>query len=118
MCGLSPLFSLSSVPMDDEAHMLNTILQCLSDNSYSIFTLVTSILSQHNLVNLCIQSAKEDLECNAMDICTCFLGHTPVSTSASAWALNITQSMLWSEIEEMTKKEHGLHFSTTTVTME
>ena len=104
--------------MDDDANALDAILQCLSDNGYSIFTLVTGVLSQHNLADQRIQSAKEDLERNAVDICACFLSHAPVSASVSAWAISVTQSTLRSEIEEMTKKKHSLRFSATTATTE
>ncbi|KAI9436671.1 hypothetical protein H4582DRAFT_2058591 [Lactarius indigo] len=76
---------------------LTTVLQCLSDNGYSVFSLFTSVLSWCDPDDLMVQSAWEDLELDAV---------------------NVTQSMLRSEVEEMTKKKNGLHFSASTVTVE
>ncbi|KAF8257522.1 hypothetical protein EI94DRAFT_1629737, partial [Lactarius quietus] len=71
-----------------------------------------------NLDNQCFRSALDDLECDAVDICAHLFGYGPTSTSVSAWALQITQSTLHPEVEEMTKKKNGLHFNACTVTSE
>lgn len=57
--------------MDNQA--LDGILQCLSDHSYSVLDLVTGVLSWHNPDSPCLQLAKEDLEHNAMELCTSLL---------------------------------------------
>lgn len=48
--------------MDNQACVLDTVLQCLLDNGYTVLTLVTSIVSAHNLDGQHFQSAREDLE--------------------------------------------------------
>ena len=53
-----------------------------------------------------------------MDICTCLRGHIPSSAPVTQWALQTTQLVLWSEIEEPTKRSHGLHFDVKVVTAE
>ncbi|KAI9455462.1 hypothetical protein BJY52DRAFT_1094926, partial [Lactarius psammicola] len=97
---------------------LDIVLQCLSDNGYSVLSLVTGILSQYNPDDLRLQSAREDLERDAVGVCTCLLGHAPTSLSVSTWAHHVTKSRLRSEVEEMTKKKHGLHFSASVATAE
>ncbi|KAH9031297.1 hypothetical protein EDB84DRAFT_1271088 [Lactarius hengduanensis] len=101
---------------------LANVLQCLSDNGYTIFSLVTSVLSWCNLDqdldDLGVQLAREDLERDAVDVCARLLSHTTTSVSVSTWALQVTQSTLRSEVEEMTKKRNGLHFSASTATAE
>ncbi|KAI9430086.1 hypothetical protein BJY52DRAFT_1133667 [Lactarius psammicola] len=73
--------------MDNPAYPdLDIMLQCLSDNGYSILSLVTGILSQYNPDDLRLQSAQEDLERDAVGVCTCLLGHAPTSLSVSTWA--------------------------------
>jgi hypothetical protein len=104
--------------MDNQAHALDAVLQCLSDNGYSILTLVTGMVLGHNLNNQRFCSAMDELEHDVVDICTCFFGHTITSASVSTWALWITQSTLHSEVEEMTKKKHGLRFNASTAMAE
>ncbi|KAH9008001.1 hypothetical protein EDB85DRAFT_1843007, partial [Lactarius pseudohatsudake] len=72
---------------------LANVLQCLSDNGYTIFSLVTSVLSWCNLDqdldDLGVQLAREDLERDAVDVCACLLSHTTTSVSVSTWALQL-----------------------------
>ena len=102
--------------MDDQA--LDGILQCLSDHGYSVLDLVAGVLSWHDPGSPRLQSAREDLERDAVELCACLFSHAPTSASVSSWASRVTQSKLRSEIEDMTKKKHGLHFSASTVTAE
>jgi hypothetical protein len=44
--------------------------------------------------------------------------HVPSTTSVTQWALQTTRSALRSEIEELTKRAHGLHFDAWTATAE
>jgi hypothetical protein len=104
--------------MDDQARVLNTVIQCLSDNGFSVLTLIAGMVSAHNLNAQRLQTAREDLEHDAVDICACLFGHAPSSIPVSTWALWITQSTLHSEVEEMTKKKHSLRFNASTVTAE
>lgn len=53
-----------------------------------------------------------------MDICTCLRGHIPSSAPVTQWALQTAQSVLWSEIEKLTTRSHGLHFDAKVATAE
>ncbi|KAI9434779.1 hypothetical protein H4582DRAFT_1818304, partial [Lactarius indigo] len=70
---------------------LATVLRCLSDNGYSVFSLFTSVLSWCDPDDLMVQSAREDLELDAVNVCARLLSHTPTSVSVSAWALQLFQ---------------------------
>ena len=104
--------------MDDQARAFDTVLQCLSDNGYSVLTLVTGVLSAHNLDGQRFQDVREELERDAVDICARLFNHATTSASVSMWAIRITHSTLRSEIEEMTKKKHDLRFNASTATAE
>jgi len=54
--------------------------------------------------------AREELERHALDICARLQNHVPTNAPVTTWALQIAQSALRSDVEEMTKKIHGLHF--------
>ncbi|KAH9019643.1 hypothetical protein EDB85DRAFT_1838807, partial [Lactarius pseudohatsudake] len=98
---------------------LNNVLSCLSDNDYTISALLSDVLSRcYTLEDRRVQSAREEVERNALDICARLLGHTPTTAPVAAWALQIAQSTLRSDIEELAKKLHGLHFDAMAATAE
>jgi hypothetical protein len=72
----------------------------------------------YDLWNELMYSTKEHLECNTINICAYLFNHAPMSALLSSWALQTTLSVLRTEAEELTKKEHGLHFRAKTVTAE
>ncbi|KAH9013927.1 hypothetical protein EDB85DRAFT_1876703 [Lactarius pseudohatsudake] len=72
----------------------------------------------HDLRHQAVQSAKDQLEREAVNICAYLVNHVPTSASVSAWALQNTQLVLRREAEELTKKDHGLRFHTNTATVE
>jgi hypothetical protein len=110
---------LCSVLMDNQDYPdLDAVLQCLSDNGCSVLYLISGILSRCNLDDPGLRLAREGLERDTVNVCARLLGHTHTSGSVSTWALQVTQSKLRSEVEEMTKKKHGLHFSASTATSE
>ncbi|KAI9459399.1 hypothetical protein BJY52DRAFT_1223031 [Lactarius psammicola] len=55
---------------------------------------------------------REGVERDAADICARLLSRNTTSASVFVWALSIVQPMRWSEVEEKTRKEHGLHVVT------
>ncbi|KAF8264332.1 hypothetical protein EI94DRAFT_1772696 [Lactarius quietus] len=72
---------------------LDNVLLCLSENSYTISSLISDILLQcYTLEDERVRSAREDLEHDAMDICARLLSHIPSSTPVTQWALQITRS--------------------------
>ena len=73
--------------MDDQARAFDTVLQCLSDNGYSVLTLVTGVLSAHNLDGQHFQDVREELERDAVDICAHLFNHATTSASVSMWAI-------------------------------
>lgn len=108
------------VSMDTRVNSgLDKVLSCLSDNGYTISSLISNVLLRcHTLEDQRVQSAREGLERDAMDICTRLCGHIPSSASVTQWALQTAQSMLRSEIEELTTRSHGLHFDAKAATAE
>ncbi|KAH9037717.1 hypothetical protein EDB84DRAFT_1437375 [Lactarius hengduanensis] len=74
---------------------LNDVLQCLSTNGYSVFSLIDGVLSQGcNQEDLRIKSLREGVERDAADICARLLNHNPASASVSAWALGFAQAKM------------------------
>ncbi|KAH8980615.1 hypothetical protein EDB92DRAFT_1820506 [Lactarius akahatsu] len=95
----------------DNHSALNNILSCLSDNGYTILTLLSDVLlRQYTLEDQRVRLAREEVERDALGICTHLLSHIPTAAPVTTWALQIAQSVLRSDVEEMTKKMHGLHF--------
>ncbi|KAH9169084.1 hypothetical protein EDB89DRAFT_1854912, partial [Lactarius sanguifluus] len=99
---------------------LITVLCHISEHGYSISSLVEDVLASHtrNLRHQAVQSAKDHLEREAVNICAYLVNHVPTSASVSAWALQNTQLVLRREAEELTKKDHGLHFHANAATVE
>ncbi|KAH9158642.1 hypothetical protein EDB89DRAFT_1823265, partial [Lactarius sanguifluus] len=97
-----------------------TVLCHISEHGYSISSLVEDVLASHtrDLRHQAVQSAKDHLEREAVNICAYLVNHVPTSASVSAWALQNTQLVLRREAEELTKKDHGLHFHTNAATVE
>ncbi|KAH9011520.1 hypothetical protein EDB83DRAFT_2203792, partial [Lactarius deliciosus] len=97
-----------------------TVLCHISEHGYSISSLVEDILASHtrDLRYQAVQSAKDHLEREAVNICAYLVNHVPTSASVSAWALHNTQLVLRRETEELTKKDHGLRFHANAATVE
>ncbi|KAH9028297.1 hypothetical protein EDB85DRAFT_1867922, partial [Lactarius pseudohatsudake] len=72
---------------------LVTVLCHLSEHGYSISSLVEDVLASHtrDLRYQAVQSAKDQLEREAVNICAYLVNHVPTSASVSAWALQNTQ---------------------------
>ncbi|KAH9161026.1 hypothetical protein EDB89DRAFT_1914129 [Lactarius sanguifluus] len=74
---------------------LNDVLQCLSTNGYSVFSLIDGVLSQGcNQEDPRIKLLREGVERDAADICARLLNHNPASASVSAWALGFVQAKM------------------------
>ncbi|KAH9038009.1 hypothetical protein EDB83DRAFT_2412990, partial [Lactarius deliciosus] len=74
---------------------LNDVLQCLSTNGYSVFSLIDGVLSQgYNQDDPRIKLLREGVERDAADICARLLNHSPASASVSAWALGFAQAKM------------------------
>ncbi|KAH9174499.1 hypothetical protein EDB89DRAFT_1848802, partial [Lactarius sanguifluus] len=99
---------------------LITVLCHISEHGYSISSLVEDVLASHtrDLRYQAVQSAKDHLEREAVNICAYLVNHVPTSASVSAWALQNTQLVLRRETEELTKKDHGLRFHASAATVE
>ncbi|KAH8977876.1 hypothetical protein EDB92DRAFT_1808094 [Lactarius akahatsu] len=79
----------------DNHSVLNNILSCLSDNGYTILTLLSDVLSrQYTLEDQRVQLVREEVECDALGICAHLLSHIPTAAPVTTWALQITQSAL------------------------
>ena len=94
---------------------LDNVLQCLSLNGYSMFSLIDEILTHgHNLnqdpEDQTIKLLREGTERDAADICARLLSHNPASASVSSWVLGVVQSAL--QVDQVTRKEHAHHFMT------
>ncbi|KAI9452137.1 hypothetical protein BJY52DRAFT_1124627, partial [Lactarius psammicola] len=87
--------------MDNQVHSaLDNILSCLSDNGYTIFTLISDVLSRcYTLEDRRVQLVRKDLERDALDICARLLSHTPTNPLVTTWALQVAQSSLRSDSE-------------------
>jgi len=88
---------------------LDNVLQSLSLNGYSVFTLINDILLSHDFdqEDPNIRPLRKGVERDATDICARLLSHNPSSASISIWALGVARSTL-SEVESITRKEHAL----------
>ncbi|KAH8994641.1 hypothetical protein EDB83DRAFT_2413018, partial [Lactarius deliciosus] len=74
---------------------LNDVLQCLSLNGYSVFSLIDDVLSQgRNPEDPRIKLLREGVERDAARICARLLNHSPASASVSAWALGFAQATM------------------------
>ncbi|KAH9038017.1 hypothetical protein EDB83DRAFT_2677817 [Lactarius deliciosus] len=74
---------------------LNSVLQCLSLNGYSVFSLIDDILAHGcNQEDPGIKILREGVERDAANICARLLNHNPTSSSVSAWALGFAQATL------------------------
>ncbi|KAH8986382.1 hypothetical protein EDB92DRAFT_1949290 [Lactarius akahatsu] len=72
---------------------LNDVLQCLSLNGYSVFSLIDDVLSQGcNQEDPRIKLLREGVERDAASICARLLNHNSASASVSAWALGFAQA--------------------------
>ncbi|KAH8986379.1 hypothetical protein EDB92DRAFT_1273072 [Lactarius akahatsu] len=75
----------------------NSVLQCLSLNGYSVFSLIDDILAHGcNQEDPGIKLLREGVlvERNAASICSHLLNHNPTSSSVSSWALGFSQATL------------------------
>ncbi|KAH9014974.1 hypothetical protein EDB85DRAFT_2076409 [Lactarius pseudohatsudake] len=80
----------------DNHSMLNTVLSCLSDNGYTILTLLSDVLSRRRGRN---RNTREEVEHDTSGICARLLSHIPTAAPVTTWALQITQSALQSDGE-------------------
>ncbi|KAH9062606.1 hypothetical protein EDB83DRAFT_2603238 [Lactarius deliciosus] len=72
---------------------LNTVLQCLSLNGYSVFSLIDDVLAHgcSNQEDPRVKLLREGLERDTANICARLLNHSPSSPS---WALGFAHAML------------------------
>ena len=77
---------------------LDSILQLISLNGYSIFSLIDDILARGECEDERIKLLQEGITRNAVDICARLLGHKPASASISAWALDVVHNNAWASI--------------------
>ena len=92
---------------------LDNVLQCLSLNGYSVFSLITDILSHgSDGEDRRIKSLREGVERDSVKICSHLLNHNSASASVHTWALSVAQSTILSEGKERTREDDGLHFMT------
>jgi hypothetical protein len=85
---------------------LDNVLQCLSINGYSVFSLIDDIISHDsNREDRRIKFLLEGVEQDAVDICARLLNHNTTSTSVSTWALGVA-------LQSKVRKGHGPHFVT------
>lgn len=61
--------------MDQLRPELDNVLQSLSLNDYSVFSLIKDILARCNWEDERIKVLREGLERDTADICTCLLSH-------------------------------------------
>ncbi|KAI9436160.1 hypothetical protein H4582DRAFT_1763850, partial [Lactarius indigo] len=97
-----------------------TVLCHLSEHRYSISSLAEDVLASQtrDLRYQAVQSAKDQLERKAVNVCAHLVNHIPTSASVSAWALQNTHLVLRREAEELTNKDHGLRFHANAATVE
>jgi hypothetical protein len=95
---------------DQMYRRLDNVLQLLSHNGYSVFSLIDDILARggSEWEDERIKLLNEGIERDAVDICARLLSHKPTSASISQWALRLAQSTLRSEVEDMPRREHDL----------
>jgi hypothetical protein len=80
---------------------IDSILQLLSLTGHSVFSLIDNILARGEWEDEGIKLLQEGITRDAVDICARLLSHKPASASISAWALDVVQPTLQSEVEEM-----------------
>jgi len=98
---------------------LDNVLLCLSTNGYTISTLLSDVLSQnYPTEDQRIRLVREELECDTLNICAYLKSHIQTTVPVTAWALQVAQSVLRSDIEEITKKTYGLRFDARAATAE
>ena len=88
-------------------HRLDSILQLISLNGYSIFSLIDDILARREWEDEGIKLLQEGITRDAVDICARLLGHKPAPASISAWALDIVQS----EVKDVPTKGHDMQYN-------
>jgi hypothetical protein len=85
---------------------LDNVVQCLSINGYSVFSLIGDILAHgSNRGDLRIKCLLEGVEQDAVDICACLLNHNTTSASVTTWALGVA-------LLSKARKGHGPRFTT------
>ncbi|KAH9037710.1 hypothetical protein EDB84DRAFT_1577534 [Lactarius hengduanensis] len=81
--------------LDQMRPELNSVLQCLYLNGYSVFSLIDDILAHGcNQEDPGIKLLREGVERDAENICARLLNHNPTSSSVSSWALGFAQATL------------------------
>jgi hypothetical protein len=92
---------------------LDNVLQCLSLNDYSVFSLINDILSHgSDGEDRRIKSLREGVERDSVKICARILNDNPASASVYTWAHGVAQSTTLSEVKERTREEDGVCFMT------
>ncbi|KAH9035490.1 hypothetical protein EDB85DRAFT_2143656 [Lactarius pseudohatsudake] len=87
---------------------LESVLQCLILNGYSVFSLINDILVHgRNLEDQRITLLREGVERDAADICAHLLNHNSSSVSVIVRALSVAQPMRRSEVE-FENHRHGV----------
>jgi hypothetical protein len=81
---------------------LDNVLQCLSLNGYSVFSLIGDIIAHSsNREDRRIKCLLEGVEQDAVDICARLLNHNTTSTSVYTWALGVA-------LRSKAREGHGL----------
>lgn len=93
---------------------LDFILQLLSHNGYSVFSLIDDILTRggSEWEHERIKTLKKGIERDAVDICARLLSHNAASASISQWALGVAQSTATLRSEVETNRPERLFGST------
>ncbi|KAI9437120.1 hypothetical protein BJY52DRAFT_1130113, partial [Lactarius psammicola] len=88
---------------------LVAVLDCLSENGYSISSLVEEILGAqiHGINHQVAHLTRVQLEHDAVDICAHLFKHGPTSGLVTSWALQTTQSMIRAEVEDDSDSDLG-----------
>ncbi|KAH9168950.1 hypothetical protein EDB89DRAFT_1555987 [Lactarius sanguifluus] len=74
---------------------LNDVLQCLSINGYSVFSLIDEVLAEGcNQQDPRTKLLQEGVDRDAASICARLLNHSPATASVSAWALGFAQATM------------------------
>jgi hypothetical protein len=82
---------------------LDNVLQCLSLNGYSVFSLIGDIIAHSsNREDRRIKCLLEGVEQDAVDICARLLNHNTTSTSVYTWALGVA-------LRSKAREGHGPH---------
>ena len=93
---------------------LDFIIQLLSHNGYSVFSLIDDILTRggNEWEHGRIKTLKEGIERDAVDICARLLNHNPASASISQWAVGVAQLSATLRSEVGTSRPESLFGST------